>query len=86
MQTMSDPTLSDIDFKNKMALVWTTVEEIFFSTIRDIPDTGVCHYQRPLHRKLSQVKNAKDNDTNSRGEFVTKKKSINKIFTFINAV
>jgi len=41
--------LSDIDFKNKMALVWTTVEEIFFSTISDIPDTEVCHYHRPLH-------------------------------------
>ena len=27
----------------------------------------------PFHRKLSQVKNAKDNDTNSRGEFVAKK-------------
>ena len=23
---MSDPTLSDIDFKNKMALVWTTLK------------------------------------------------------------
>ena len=23
---MSDPTLSDIDFKNKMAWVWTTLE------------------------------------------------------------
>ena len=23
-RSMSDPTLSDIDFKNKMALVWTT--------------------------------------------------------------
>ena len=25
IKTMSDPTLSDIDFKNEMALVWTTL-------------------------------------------------------------
>ena len=25
---MSDPTLSDIDFKNKMAWVWTTLNQI----------------------------------------------------------
>ena len=25
---MSDPTLSDIDFENKMALVWTTLKKI----------------------------------------------------------
>ena len=26
--SMSDPPLSDIDFKNKMALVWTTLKEL----------------------------------------------------------
>ena len=25
---MSDPPLSDIDFKNKMAMVWTTLKKI----------------------------------------------------------
>ena len=25
---MSDPTLSDIDFKNKMSLVWTTLNAL----------------------------------------------------------
>ena len=30
---MSDPTLSDIDFKNKMALVWTTFNFIPFKTV-----------------------------------------------------
>ena len=26
-RSMSDPALSDIDFKNKMALVWTTLKK-----------------------------------------------------------
>ena len=30
---MPDPTLSDIDFKNKMAWVWTTFKDLFFFTI-----------------------------------------------------
>ena len=70
-RSMSGPPLSDIDFKNKMALVWTTVEEIFFSTIRDMISRiqeSVTITDRfmeiPFHRKLSQVKNAKDNNTN----------------------
>ena len=28
-RSMSDPALSDIDFKNKMALVWTTLKQFF---------------------------------------------------------
>ena len=28
-RSMSDPTLSDIDFKNKMAWVWTTLKTKF---------------------------------------------------------
>ena len=27
---MSDPTFSDIDFKNKMAWVWTTLKNFFY--------------------------------------------------------
>ena len=30
---MSDPTLSDIDFKNKMAWVWTTLKK-YYSGVR----------------------------------------------------
>ena len=28
-RSMSDPTLSDIDFKNKMAWVWTILKMVF---------------------------------------------------------
>ena len=34
-RSMSDPTLSDIDFKNKMAWVWTTLKN-FFSDVSNI--------------------------------------------------
>ena len=33
---MSDPTLSDIDFKNKMAWVWTTLKHHIDTILSDI--------------------------------------------------
>ena len=32
-RSMSDPPLSDIDFKNKMAWVWTTLKRTTFKSV-----------------------------------------------------
>ena len=34
---MSDPTLSDVDFKNKMAMVWTTLKILYWLVSKFIP-------------------------------------------------
>ena len=54
---MSDPTLSDIDFKNKMALVWTTLKASFGTGIsyRFLEKTPKVQYEKCLFLAYKEI-------------------------------
>ena len=51
-RSMSDPTLSDIDFKNRMAWVWTTLKpyQIITSIISSLYVLEIMSYRRLTYR------------------------------------
>ena len=51
---MWDPTLSDIHFKNKMAFVWTTLEDLKNDKIEESKRTGRKSSARTVFQKMNQ--------------------------------
>ena len=43
-RSMSDPPLSDIDFKNKMAWVWTTLKRTTFESVTIVETLSYISY------------------------------------------
>ena len=56
---MSDPTLSDNDFKNKMAWVWTTLKLQVDQEINQ--EAGFGSFS-PIDTRLNRIKNSKSGD------------------------
>ena len=53
---MSDPTLSDVDFKNKMAWVWTTLGAMFAILLKQTQIIDLGDYPRLVDTGLGLLR------------------------------